>query len=62
VHYSSVLSAYLCHLRYPCQRGTRDPSNPDRASKHTYDSFSINRGIGHLAVMIIFLVTEALST
>jgi hypothetical protein len=36
--------------------------NPDRASKHPYDSFSINLGIGHFVVMIIFLVTEALCT
>jgi hypothetical protein len=38
------------------------PSTPDRASKHPYDSFSMNRDIGHLVVMIIILVTEALST
>jgi hypothetical protein len=31
-------------------------------SKHPYDSLSINRGTGHLTVMIIFLVTKALST
>ena len=27
---------------------------PDRASQHSYDSFSINWGIGHLAMMIFF--------
>jgi hypothetical protein len=64
----SAPSAYLCHLQFiwshqcPFQRGAHDPSNPDRASKHPYDSFSMNRGIGHLVVMIICLVTEALST
>jgi hypothetical protein len=68
-------SAYLCHLWFiwshwrPFQRGTHDTSNPDRAPKHPYDwalscddYFSMNWGIGHLAVMIIFLVTKALST
>jgi hypothetical protein len=72
---SSAPSAYLCHLwfiwsrRRPFQRGVRDPSNPDRAFKHPYDwalscddYFSMNWGIGYLAVMIIFLVTEAFST
>jgi hypothetical protein len=65
---SLVLSAYLHQLRFiwsrrcPFQRGVHDPSNPNRASKHPYDSFSINGGIGHLAMMIIFLVTEAFST
>jgi hypothetical protein len=65
---SVAASAYLCHLRFiwshrhPFQRGAHDPSNPDKASKQPYDSFSMNGGIGHLAVMIIFLVTEALST
>jgi hypothetical protein len=44
------------------QRGPCDPSNPDSASKHAYDSFSTNGGIRHVAVMIIFLVIEALST
>jgi hypothetical protein len=57
---SSAPSTYLCHLRFiwshrrPFQRGSHNPSNPNRACKHPYDSFSINRGIGHLAVMIIF--------
>jgi hypothetical protein len=72
---SLVPSAYLFHLRFiwshrcPFQRGVRDPSNPDRASKHPYDwalscgdYFSMHGGIGHLAVMIIFLVTEESST
>jgi hypothetical protein len=61
-------SAYLCHLRFICsrrhpfQRGTRDPSNLERAFKYPYDSFSMNRGIGPLAVIIICLLTKALST
>jgi hypothetical protein len=65
---SSAPSAYLCHLwfiwshRRSFQRDVHDPSTPDRASKHPYDSFSMNGDIGHLVVMIIILVTEALST
>jgi hypothetical protein len=59
---SSMSSAYLRHLLCPCQRGACDPANPDRASKHPYDCVSMNIGIGHLDVMIVFLVTEALST
>jgi hypothetical protein len=67
--------AYMRHLQFiwsrwrPLQNGARDPSNPERASKHPYDwalscddYFSMNWGIGHLDVIIIFLGIEALST
>jgi hypothetical protein len=56
-------------LIYPClwwflvlSINSWDPSNPDRASIHRSGYLSMNWGIGHLAWMIIFLVTEALST
>jgi hypothetical protein len=39
---SLTLSSYLRHLQCPFQRGARDPSNTDKASKHPYDSFSMN--------------------
>jgi hypothetical protein len=53
---------FIWSHRHPFQRGPRDPSNPVRASKDPYDSFPMKGGIGHLAVIIIFLVTKALNT
>jgi hypothetical protein len=62
---SSMVSSLLkdhCSHPYKSCGGTPQNPNPDGASKHPYNSFSINWGIGHLAVMILFLLTEALST
>jgi hypothetical protein len=47
-----------CYCGHPSQSRDITPQNPnpDGASKYPYDSFSINWGIGHLAVMIIFSI------